>query len=77
MQQLLAIYVATESFSQAKKQSRMTDVVLARITLDDDVPEYMQDIIRCCSVISEDETGKTIKDYQGLINNAQFRSESK
>lgn len=54
----------------------MTAIALVRITLDNNVPEYMKGIIRCGSVISEDENGRTIKDHQELINNAEFHSES-
>lgn len=54
----------------------MTVIAIVRITLDDNVPDYMEGIIRCGSVISEDENGDTIKDHQELIDNAEFHSES-
>lgn len=53
----------------------MATINLVRITLDDSVPESMSGIIRCGSVISEDENGRQIKDHQELIDNAEFHSE--
>lgn len=54
----------------------MTTIAFVRVTLDDDVPEYMDGIIRCGSVISEDENGEVINDHQELIDNAEFHSEA-
>ncbi len=54
----------------------MTAITFVRITLDDNVPEYMDGIIRCGSVISEDQNGNTIKNHQELIDNTEFHSES-
>ncbi len=53
----------------------MTAITFVRITLDNNVPEYMNGIIRCGSVISEDENGNEIKDHQELIDDAEFHSE--
>jgi len=53
----------------------MTTITFVRITLDGSVPESMGGIIRCGSVISEDENGKQIKDHQELIDNTEFHSE--
>lgn len=46
-----------------------------KIYLDDDMPEDMNGILRCGSVISEDEDGNELKDHQELIDNAEFQSE--
>ena len=54
----------------------MTAITCVCITLDDNVPEYMDGIIRCGSVITKDENGNTIDDHQELIDNAEFHSES-
>ena len=53
----------------------MTKIAYVRVALDDDIPEYMSGIIRCGSVISEDENGGIIQDHQNLIDNTEFRSE--
>lgn len=45
------------------------------VKLDDDVPEYMEGIIRCGSVKSQDEDGKDLQDHKELIDNTEFRSE--
>ncbi|WP_126536012.1 hypothetical protein [Aerosticca soli] len=50
-------------------------VAYVSIHLDDNVPEYMQGIIRCGSVVSEDEDGNELKDHQELIDNKEFHSE--
>ncbi|MCO7231363.1 MULTISPECIES: hypothetical protein [unclassified Cobetia] len=42
------------------------------VTLDDNVPEYMSGIVRCLTVISEDEDGNEIKDYPELIDNTEY-----
>lgn len=47
-----------------------------KITLDDGVPESMEGIIRCGSVIAEDEDGNEILDHQELVDNAEFQSTS-
>lgn len=39
------------------------------------MPEDMNGILRCGSVISEDEDGNELKDHQELIDNAEFHSE--
>lgn len=51
-------------------------IAYVSVQLDDDVPEYMHGIIRCGSVISQDEDGNDLEDHQDLIDNAEFRSES-
>ena len=53
----------------------MKEIALVKIYLDDDVPEYMSGILRCGSVISEDEDGNELKDHQELIDNLEFHSE--
>ncbi len=53
----------------------MKKIAYVNVFLDDDVPEYMNGIIRCGSVISEDEDGNELKDHQELIDNAEFYSE--
>jgi hypothetical protein len=52
----------------------MKKIAHVTVTLDDDVPEDMNGIFRCGSVISEDEDGAVIKDHQELIDNREFRS---
>lgn len=44
------------------------------ITLDENIPEYMSDILRCEIVISFDENGNE-KNHQNLIDNNEFHSE--
>jgi hypothetical protein len=44
------------------------------IYLDDNVPEYMEGLIRCGSVISKDENDNIIKDHQDLIDNTEYHS---
>ena len=52
----------------------MTSIAYVRVYLDDDVPEYMQGIIRCGSVFSDDEDGNELKDHEELIDNAEYHS---
>lgn len=52
----------------------MKKVAYVSVQLDDDVPDYMEGIIRCGSVISQDEDGNELEDHQELIDNAEFRS---
>lgn len=54
----------------------MKEIAHVAVTLDDNIPEYMQGIIRCGSVISEDEDGNAIKDHQELIDNKEFHNQS-
>jgi hypothetical protein len=49
-------------------------IVSVTVTLDDNVPEYMAGIIRCGSVVSEDEDGKE-RGHEELVDNAEFHSE--
>jgi len=49
-------------------------IAYVKIYLDDNVPEYMGGIIRCGSVISENENGDEIKDHQELIDNTEYHS---
>lgn len=53
----------------------MKKIACVKIYLDDDMPEDMNGILRCGSVISEDEDGNELKDHQELIDNAEFQSE--
>lgn len=46
-----------------------------KITLDDNVPEYMDGIIRCNSVVAEDEDGNQVQDYPDLVDNTEFSSQ--
>ena len=52
----------------------MTSIAYVRVYLDDDVPEYMQGIIRCGSVFSDDEDGNELKDHEELLDNAEYHS---
>lgn len=45
------------------------------VHLDDDMPEDMLGVLRCSSVISDDEDGNELKDHQQLIDNMEFHSE--
>jgi hypothetical protein len=49
-------------------------IAFVKVYLDDNMPEYMQGIIRCGSVISEDENGNELKDHQELIDNKEYHS---
>lgn len=49
-------------------------IAYVRVCLDDNVPEYMAGIIRCSSVISEDENGDEIEDHQELVDNTEYHS---
>lgn len=49
-------------------------IVSVTVTLDDNVPEYMAGIIRCGSVVSEDEDGNE-KSHEELIDNTEFHAE--
>jgi hypothetical protein len=53
----------------------MKPIAFVQVHLDDNVPEYMAGVIRCGSVISEDEDGNKLKDHQELIDNTEFHSE--
>lgn len=57
----------------------MEKIAYVRVYLDDDVPEDMEGIIRCGSVILEDEDGNELKDHQELIDviidNSEFHSQ--
>ena len=52
----------------------MKDIASVRVYLDDNVPEYMEGIIRCGSVFSDDEDGNELHDHLELIDNAEFTS---
>jgi hypothetical protein len=49
-------------------------IAYVKIYLDDNVPEYIEGLIRCASVISEDAKGNEIKDHQELIDNTEYHS---
>lgn len=49
-------------------------IAYIKVYLDDNVPKYMAGIIRCGSVISEDENGDEIRDHQELIDNTAYHS---
>jgi len=51
----------------------MKKIINVIIYLDDNVPKYMSGIIRCGSIISEDEDNNEI-DHQDLIDNTEFHS---
>ena len=48
-------------------------ITLVRISLDKDVPEYMNGIFRIGNVISEDEKGDE-SHHEDLVDNLEFRS---
>ena len=48
-------------------------ISFVNIYLDDNMPEYMNGLMRCGSVISEDENGKET-DHQDLIDNTEYHS---
>lgn len=52
----------------------MSSIAYVRVYLDDDVPEYMQGIIRCGSVFSDDEDGKELKTHEEIIDNTEYHS---
>lgn len=45
------------------------------ITIDENIPEYMQGILRCESIVSYDENGNT-NNHQDLIDNKEFHNEN-
>jgi len=51
-------------------------IAYVSVELDDNVPEYMDGVIRCGSVISKDKYDNDLKDHQDLINNKEFSSEN-
>lgn len=51
-------------------------IAYVSVHLDEDVPEYMNGVVRCGSVVSQDADGNDLQDHQELIDNAEFRSES-
>jgi hypothetical protein len=53
----------------------MTNIYTVEIVLDDNVPEYMGGIIRCGSVISNDENHEELKNHQCVIDNTGFQSD--
>ena len=50
-------------------------ITKVEITLDDNVPEYMNGIIRCGSVVSYDENDQ-VTNYQQFIDNTEYHSEA-
>lgn len=50
-------------------------IAYVKVYLDDEVPEYMDGILRCGSFISEDENGNEIQDHQELIDNTEYHSQ--
>lgn len=48
-------------------------ITLVKISLDEDVPEYMNGIFRIGSVISEDKQGNET-DHDDLVNNSEFHN---
>jgi hypothetical protein len=52
----------------------MKKIAYVKVVLDDNVPEDMDGVIRCGSVISEDENGNKISDPQDLIDNTEYNS---
>jgi hypothetical protein len=53
----------------------MGKFVEIRIELDENVPESMAGIIRCGSVRAYDANGKLCKDWQDLVDQAEYHSE--
>ena len=51
----------------------MKEIVNVVVTLDDNLPEYMDGVLRCGSVTSEDEDGNETE-HDELVDNAEFRS---
>lgn len=49
-------------------------VAYVRVYLDDDVPEFMQGIIRCGHVVSEDKDGNELRVHEDLIDNTDYHS---
>jgi hypothetical protein len=58
---------------EAKNPTGGIMIKSVRIYLDDNVPPYMEGIIRCGSVISEDDKGKE-RDHQELVDNKEFHT---
>lgn len=49
-------------------------ITKVEVFLDDDVPDYMEGVIRCGSVISFDENGNETN-HQELIDNTEYYDE--
>lgn len=49
-------------------------ITRVEITLDDNVPEDMDGIIRCGAIQSFDAHGRPIKDHQDVVDNAEYHS---
>lgn len=54
----------------------MSKIAFVKVSLDDNVPEYMQGIIRIGQVISEDKNGNQLDDHQELVDNREFHAQS-
>ena len=48
-------------------------ITLVKISLDENMPEYMSEIFRIGGVISEDEQGNET-DHDDLVDNSEFHS---
>lgn len=48
-------------------------ITLVKISLDENMPEYMSEIFRIGGVISEDEKGNET-DHDNLVDNSEFHS---
>lgn len=53
----------------------MEVIAYVKVYLDDDVPEYMEGIIRVGSVEIEDEGGNALSSKIDLVDNAEFQTE--
>lgn len=53
----------------------MEVIAYVKVYLDDDVPEYMEGIIRVGSVEIEDEGGNVLSSKIDLVDNAEFQTE--
>lgn len=53
----------------------MEVIAYVKVYLDDDVPEYMEGIIRVGSVEIEDEDGNALSPEVDLVDNAEFQTE--
>lgn len=52
----------------------MQSIAYVNISLDGNVPEYMDGIYRIGSVISYDNNDSIIKDHQELVDNTEFNN---
>ena len=54
----------------------MPAIARVRVVVDDNIPENVEGLLHCRSVISLDEQFHEIADFRQLLESAEFRSEA-